>query len=1007
MIRVGNDASEKILFDTPQLPASYFKFNFKDWEVNEAAGNVVDLSTDKITINTFRPNIWIARSKPITGIANKAICNYCKGAILSTEGISQAMSGYKYDNRESNNHGAGNDTPRFTGFCIYPMDERGRTMQETMYTWEQCWDSSTTRNNPSVADWGEFRIGGGGHGLYGSDSDITNKIVFPRSLYDFPSNYRGSSKTWYYGIFIANGDVLWFGDRKWEIYGGGVEGDWAVLTVRLNEGASGWSLCKWAEVPSNKIEVKGLQEGDRLEYGLVNTIIGKSDRSITQDGTYSFNNFGNGSQGASFKLYSTNPSSKSPVKIRFVNEKHPTGLITSKVKIIQPNPKGVDVSTTECWKMFLGDNLAYLKDRTIDNCWKEYCYCFPENYNTTFNNFIAPNENITILSPNKIRINKRNSENYEFTMKPINHDSPSVKVDYRKCVIKVSGLGDRNDVTLIARRSFDNSTELMDVNLPLNEGMNTLDPMKATIYRAVTGTPIGCHELGFQVVGTGTGKDESVNIIVELIPQYLERDHNDYPERMALRVYPNNQVYGLSPSSQLPHVKDFKDKIDQFMFPYWATSDNGISEEIANWYKNNTCTHFNRGKIFCENGNLKEIHIKLSGDQFGYGESNFTESAIETLTFETTGPNSHISSPQRILQSAKKLKTINLKWYQDKPNFLCGANSIVDGMSYLLELQTYPNRFINWGAYRSNAGENTIPCTLFHSAFHDSRGLTEIPSYPGTEDENTIRTNRHIEDAFKGCTNLVTIGPTLDLILVEPMRSYGVFLGCDNLTNAKIINLNHGNWYLDGVERLGMIHGNLSKLNPSDAENLISSVADLTTHDPIKHEDGPSKSFNYWDTEYKDFVTEWTDDWEYGFMDSISKFSFRKRLRSTDRPAPIISTAANFGTMEFTISGLSSGDIIGWGNNMMMERTFDTNGNFTITKSDTSRKGFVLLNNTNQSSKAIVTISIKNALDYRNPNVSKASLYLPGEWIGKIDTGMIADATGRGWDVFLGGKQYF
>ena len=330
---------------------------------------------------------------------------------------------------------------------------------------------------------------------------------------------------------------------------------------------------------------------------------------------------------------------------------------------------------------------------------------------------------------------------------------------------------------------------------------------------------------------------------------------------------------------------------------------------IKTWYKNNSSgPSFINGNIFKNSKGLTEITINIPNTHFEFGEDNFQNSEIETINFVQLGTNSHYSSPQRILRGARRLKNINITWADPaKPTYICGANSIADGMSSLT-METYPERFICWSQNRSNVLGNTIECTLFQYAFNWSSGLVTIPSFPGNEDDNTIVPADYCENSFYWCSSLTTVGPTLDMRVVQPKNSSNMFHNCISLASIKIKNLNHGSWSFDGQTRNGLYIGTLKALNTESVQYLFANLADLTTHDAKKHEDTIDKSFKNWSSNYKNSSSS-TPDWDYN-LTNIRQFTCRKRYE-TQAAAPFIaSTTEALNAMAVSIYGLRKGDSV-------------------------------------------------------------------------------------------------
>lgn len=641
-----------------------------------------------------------------------------------------------------------------------------------------------------------------------------------------------------------------------------------------------------------------------------------------------------------------------------------------------------DVTSAEVWKAYCGNEVIYNKDKTFENCWKKYGLVYPNNYNI-FKYNCTTDPNVEWQSPTKFKIldtivdssirygNQSNNANY-WSISGIAFD----------IIIK----NKPSDVTATLERVVGNSTSANDsVYIELDNGLNNIPAYSKTVYRSDPSTPITFTEVKIFV----TGSVSVDNMTVELVPKF---------ENSSLFKI-NGKIWEFLFNRHIvPVIKDINDYIPVTKFNIYVNNSE-FWDVVKYWYENNIgCnSNFRNGKVFFESGGLTDITIKLPNDSYQHGEDNFAGSSIETITFVQTGKLSHFSAPQRLLRSAWNLRTINIQWYNDEPGWLCGANTIADGMS--CGLFTYPERFINWGAQRSNTFNNTIPCTLFQYAFNNASNLVEIPSYPGTEDENTIIPASYVENAFNGCSKLTVVGPILDLIVVKPGSAANIFNNCSVLSHIRIKNLNHGNWNFDNVSRNGIKHGTLAALDAECVKYLFDNLSDLTTSDPARHVETIDNSFKNWTSDYFN-GSYYTPDYDYT-LSHVTRFNCRKRYATADEAVYIASTTRKLTEMQIRITGMQSGDKVIFGaTGSVPLYEITANGVYSITKETTTTMGFKLVNE-NTDLRSDVVIGIENGLDYTNPVVSSASIYCPAEWEDKITDDMVSNANAKGWFIYI------
>ena len=995
-IKIGADNPDAILFDKYHEDMSNLKFDFTEWTINEAANNDITVEQGRITIRKFRPNRWIIKSPVISGIANTAVCAALKNIVMSSSNISKNAAVFGDEQQFKNSAGAGNDLPKFRGFCPYPMTGDGVPVQASdSYNWEACWSGPDIRDLNGFNDYGAFRLGAGGHGTFGIWSDFTNKTMFPNELYDFPTwtrNYNGggNSVNWYYGFILATGLVNDFDDGTWELDNDAVlDGRKVKITTRIAANTNGWHVGKNAAPKACKVKVTGLSEGDTVYYG-ANVVTNNNVVLCTTDGTYDIPAQSNGGTwGFGFRIVG---SGTSEVTIEFVNElTDDNGLVDisdNPIVITLFNSNGVDITSVECWDAYAETEQVWHKDKTVENCLMKYRLMIPNNYEL-FSTFFGSNNNITWITPTKFRINRIPAEGLNINGAFTTFDGNYTTVTSPALSIRLAGLPSNSTAKFI--RTFKNTNAADDIETTLtNNNVTQIPAVNKIVYKAEEAENI-LYCAGNIVI---TGECNGCNAIVEFIPQYTSDGY--------LTI--NTDIWSTFVSNIIvPQVTDLLNYITRTKFAMKPANPE-IWNEIKTWYENNvgSNTNFRNGNVFKNSAGLKEITIKMEELGFQFGEDNFMESEIETINFIQPVKTAHFSSPQRLLRSARNLKNINITWAEPDAddNYLCGADSIADGMSGLT-CETYPERFINWEQNRSNIHEG-IHCTLFQYCFNYSSGLVTIPAFPGEREEaNTILPANFLENSFRNCTSLVTVGPILNLILCAPNSAKNVFQNCDKLASIKIKNLNHGSWNFDNETRDGNYHGTLKALNQESVQYLFANLVDLTTHNSEVHEDTIDKSFKNWSSDYKESISQ-TPDWDYT-LTNIFTFACRRRYANANSAVLIVSTNQALENMQINISGLQEGDSIVFGaNNAEPIVTFDTDGNHTVTKESGTSMGFKLVS-ANTEDRTEVQIAIVNGLDNTNPRVSAANLYCPTEWDSYITPQMITAANAKGWTIYVGG----
>lgn len=632
--------------------------------------------------------------------------------------------------------------------------------------------------------------------------------------------------------------------------------------------------------------------------------------------------------------------------------------------------KDIDVTSVECWDSYIGDTKSYHKDKTIDNCWKKYGLAIPFGWNLYKDNIKvyephSNNYNIEWKTPFRIYIDKCSKVRFKTDDISINSNYYNVKFK----AIKLKVTNKTNNTKIYFYRLISNVTTNYNNWRALNNGITEIAAINETVNRVNNSKNIIITEFNLVIESTG----EFSPVTIDIIPVFEDTD----------RISINTNIWNsILPNMFIPEVTDYLSNMNKIT---WNNnfSNTALANSVKNWYKNNaTNSNFKAGSLFKDSKKLTDITILLPNEGYLYGEDNFSNSELETITIKQGGDKSHFTSPQRLFRTAEKLKTINIIWSDNNnnSNYLCGANSVVDWMGAAEALTTYPEKLIHWNQNRSNILTETIQCTLFQYAFNWAQRLVTIPSYPSdVEEDNTIVPARTTEYAFSNCKSLTTVGPILNMILANPQSARGLFTNCNVLSSIRIKNLNHGNWNFDGVTRDNMYHGTLKALNADSVKYLFDNLTDLTTYNSAVHEDTIDKSFKNWSSKYFNSA-ETTADWDYT-LTNIRQFTCRKRYATKEAAPFIVATTAALNAMVVEVQGLQDGDSVIFGEDGNVEPVikWKTNGSQSVSKVANTNKGFKLISS-NTDSRSNVTITIYNGLDYTNPNVSSANLYCPKEW---------------------------
>ena len=992
-IKIGAVDPDTIMYDKPHEDMSNLKFDFTEWTQNEAFANDITVEQGRITIRKFKPNTWIVKSPDVTGSQNNAICTYCRGTVMTSHNIDYNSSIFSQEQEMRNIVGAGNDLPKFRGFCPYPMKIDGtytNWMQIAAYTWDSTWSDkddihSSTKTGPGLADWATFRLGTGGHGTYGIWSDFTNRTMFPDTLYDFNTLARNpdNTVTWNYGFMLATGNVNDFDDDSWEVANGAtLEGRKVKITTRIAADTNGWHVGKWAAPKACKIKVSGLSERDTVYYGS-NSVANNNVVLCTADGTYDIPAQSNGgSWGFGFRVCGIGTSE---VTLEFVNElTDDNGLIDisdNPIVLELFNTNGVDITSVECWDTYCGATQVWHKDKTVNNCWMKYRLAFPNNW-ALHQSAFSTSPYIQWLTATKFKVNYIPQEGVSIEIFS-SSNSNYISLNFQGFSIKVYNKPD--DISATFSREFLNITTNENASYTLSNGKTDIAKFSKIVYRQDSNSPISYKQAKFTFLSNNIS---DAGFIVELIPEY--------EDIISINSVLWQDIYPLLYIPEVVDMEDYMAKIKWNIQPVNTT----IWERVKTWYKNNTAPLI--PEQFRYSSGLDNIVINTAyNDAYLWANDMFNSSEVQEVTLNVPR-SSRISSANAFFRGASLLKTINVNLIDADEDIgwhaAFGCTDCSGWFEYCSSLETYPANLIDWYCKDLNVRSETTGCTRTAFAFEYCSSLKDIPSFDYEavglpEEANTIIPTRYAIHMFYECTSLQTIGPILDMKLVTDGSN--MFKDVNALTSVRIRNLNHRDWDFTDT---------LKSLDATSVQYLFENLADLTRCNPETHEDTIDKSFKNWVCYYFGSTSQ-SPNWDYN-MDTVRSFIARKRYATSAEAPFVASTDSILDNMNVTIDGLGEGDSIVFGadGNVEPDYTFTEDGQYDISKSDNTFKGFKVLSS-NVSSRNEISLLITNGLDYTNPAVSSANLKCPEEWTDKVTSEMITAANTKGWTIYIGGTE--
>lgn len=657
----------------------------------------------------------------------------------------------------------------------------------------------------------------------------------------------------------------------------------------------------------------------------------------------------------------------------------------------------IDVTSVECWDAYAGEDQVYHKDKTLKNCWKKYGFAFPTGWNITKTNFNT-NKYIEWISPTKFKIKGIPEGGVTITTTTTITTANYVNINWKQFIAKLSqGLPIGASVKIV--RAFTNawydydeethtwSNPVEDIETVLSVGDNTIAAFYDEIHKKDTDENMTYTEC--KIVITSDTPVYELNCKVEIVPTFTDGE--------VLTITENK--WGLS-KVKVPTITDLTEHIDKLMFNV-NPANADFWTPIKEYYAANVLSGDAVYRKFYNAKNLDELAIILpSANWLSYG-TTFKFASIKKLTF-TGQENTNITSLNGIFEGLNNLKEfiVNVDESHDG-DYIAGCNDC-SNMFNDCSLATYPSNFIAWNKHRANAQTYSRNATHAMSMFWYS-AIETVPNYGDDPDAdaNTILCGS-ASGIFYNCNKLVTVGPILDLLLIDPKGAENIFVNCTALTTIRIRNLNHGDWRFDNVAFEGTKkHGTLAALNAASIQYLFANLRDLNLYDTNKNTETISNSFSKWSSNYfRSGIFESAYNFKFNNM-----FEFLAKLRTANQAnAPfIVHTTATGISMSFQVSGLAEGDslIFGAAGSVEPDLTITANGRYTINKNDTVDKGFKLIGDASVSS--IVKVTVNKGWDLSIPKVQSANLYCPAEWEANITDEMVTAANAKNWSIYIDG----
>lgn len=305
---------------------------------------------------------------------------------------------------------------------------------------------------------------------------------------------------------------------------------------------------------------------------------------------------------------------------------------------------------------------------------------------------------------------------------------------------------------------------------------------------------------------------------------------------IGIMTTPSEQLYKYTNQIYIPTISDFyyyyqeqiiKPEVNGITFNVKQSNKNfwNLVKNCCQFAVKNINTNYASWSGLFSSANIDgEITLHFIETPYVAGDNAFYGCNLSKINF-TFDEVSQVTSMNKIFNCATNLQSIETT-KEFLTNDLSGWGS---GSKVPLTKGQ-----VRWGH------RGTISMNINNTAIRVSGNLTLyfLDGYNGTTVEqygddrlaeaNTLRCVGAFRILYHS-GNITSLGPVLDFKFI--IQELTTIEGCDQLTDVRIKNLNHGDWIFDNVERNG-VKGYLPNLDQDSVEYLFKHLYDLTTNNP-------------------------------------------------------------------------------------------------------------------------------------------------------------------------------
>lgn len=281
-----------------------------------------------------------------------------------------------------------------------------------------------------------------------------------------------------------------------------------------------------------------------------------------------------------------------------------------------------------------------------------------------------------------------------------------------------------------------------------------------------------------------------------------------------------------------------------------------------------------------------------------------------------------------------------------------------------------------------------------NSTFQNCTSIKTIPQYGDVREADVNTFTPATAQNFMYNTYVTTLGPVIDMRYIDPAnKSQCNYIFWDSLVDARIKNLNHGDWYFNwGTSDTGVIHGSFTNFNQESIEYLINNLWDLTTEHIGYNVMSYATSFKLWHVDSPAKV----DDNNEGVV------IIPTRSKSGAQVA-YVWASTSLTDWKIKVSGLQNGDKLEIGNvgTVPSDKAITEDGEYTVSWSG---NGYIVnFNDEEVQPTGDVKIEIlENVYHPQNHLVSNATLHVTESWRSKLTSDLILAAKNKGWSIQIG-----